>query len=186
VAQVVFNDDICVSGLKDNLGRPLTTVYFTAVKTNRGHKEWYNSGITSADTVEYSHCFGEITSGLDLPWDSAATNFNVRKLHNVFTGECRETREYLEGLMLALEDRPVGNYIDGTPLPLESGITLDSFDEFYGDIVEFSKANYTETTIEKVYHRFNTAQRECLLNEKYYDIYYDELVGDLFDVKLLR
>lgn len=183
VAQVIFNDDICVSGLKDNLGRPLSTVYFTAIKTNRGHKEWYNSGITSADTVEFSHCFGEITSGLDLPWNSAATDFNVRKLNNVFSGECQEKTEYLDGLMLALEDRPVGNYTDGTPIPLESGITLDDFDEFYGDIVEFSKANFMETTIEKVYHRFNTAQRECLLNKKYYDIHYDELTGDLFDVK---
>lgn len=183
VAQVIFNDDICISGLKDNLGRPLSTVYFVAIKTNRGYKEWYNSGITSADTVEFSHCFGEVTSGLDLPWDSAATNFNVRKIHNVFSGECQE--EYLEGLMLALEDRPVGNYKDGTPLPLETGITLDDFDEFYGDIVEFSKTNFMETTIEKVYHRFNTAQRECLLNKKYYDIHYDELVGDLFDVKRL-
>ena len=182
VAQVIFNDDICTTGLKDNLGRPLSTLYFAAVKTNRGYKEWYNSGITSADTVEYSHCFGEITSGLDLPEDSGATNFNVRKLYNVFSGECQDQDEYLDGLMLALEEAPVGNFIDGTPIPLESGITLDGFDEFFGDIIEFSRVNFTETIIEKVYHRFNTAQRECLLNKKYYDVFYDELTGDLFDV----
>ena len=68
-------------------------------------------------------------------------------------------------------------------MPIESSITIDDFDEFYGDVVEFSKANFLETTIEKVYHRFNTAQRECLKNEKYYDIYYDELVGDIYDVE---
>lgn len=84
--------------------------------------------------------------------------------------------------MLAMEDAPVGDFIDGTPIPIESGITLNDFDEFYGDIIEFSKVNFSETTIEKVYHRFNTAQRECLLNKKYYDIFYDELTGDLFDV----
>lgn len=182
VAQVIFNDDICVTGLKDNLGRPLSTVYFTAIKTNRGHKEWYNSGLTSDDLVEFSHCFGEITSGLDLPEDSGSTEFNVRKLYNVFTGDCQDQNEYLSGLTIVLEDAPKGSY-SGTPLPLESGITLSGMDEFYGDIVEFSKTNFIETPIEKVYHRFNTAQRECLLNKKYYDINYDELVGDLYDVE---
>ena len=182
VAQVIFNDDICISGLKDNLGRPLSTVYFAAVKTNRGHEEWYNSGNTSGDSVEYSHCFGDITSGLDLPDDSGATEFNVRKLYNIFVDECDTA--YTEGLEIALSEAPKGSY-NGTPMPLESGITLDEadgFDEFFGDVVEFAKADYRETTIEKVYHRFNTAQRECLLNPKYYNIYYDELVGDLYDV----
>lgn len=180
VAQVIFNDDVCVTGLKDNLGRPLSTVYFTTIKTNRGHKEWYNSGLTPDDLVEFSHCFGEITSGLDLPEDSGSTDFNVRKLYNVFSSECDE--EYLGGLEIIMEDAPKGNYIDGTPLPIESGITLETMNEFYGDIVEFSRVNFIETVIEKVYHRFNTAQRECLLNKKYYDINYDELVGDLYDV----
>lgn len=180
VAQVIFNDDICVSGLKDNLGRPLSSVYFMVEKTNRGHVEWYEDGIFSADTVEFSHCFGDVTSGLDLPKDSGSTDFNVRKLHNVFSGMCDSS--YSAGLELILEEAPSGNYIDGTPLPLESGITLDTFSEFYGDIVEFSKANFKETVIEKVYHRFNTTQRECLVNKNYYNINYDELVGDLFDV----
>ena len=180
VAQVIFNDDICVSGLKDNLGRPLSRVYFTAIKTNRGHDEWYNSEITSADTIEYSHCFGDVTSGLDLPEDENSTEYNVRKLHNVFIDDCVD-EDYVLGLTAALEEAPTGNY-SGTPTPLESGITLDDFDEFYGDVVEFSKVKFKETVIEKVYHRFNTAQRECLLNKKFYDINYDELVGDLYDV----
>ena len=183
VAQVIFNDDICVSGLLDNLGRPLTTLYFMAIKTNRGHEEWYNSGITSADTVEYSHCFGDVTSGLDLP--TATEDFNVRKLYNVFTSQCRSG--YDTGLFLILGDAPHnGHYIDDTPLPIESGITMSGFSEFYGDIVEFSRPRFTEKTIEKVYHRFNTAQRECLTNKKYYDIHYDEIVGDLYDVNELQ
>ena len=179
VAQVIFNDDICISGLKDNLGRPLSTVYFTAVKTNRGHKDWYEEGNITADTVEYSHCFGEVTSGLDLPDDSGSTEYNVRKLYNVFKEECDPN--YSTGLEIALSGAPNGSY-NGTPMPLESGITLDEFDEFFGDIVEFSKADFRETIIEKVYHRFNTAQRECLLNTKYYNVNYDELDGDLYDV----
>ena len=187
VAQVIFNDDICVSGLKDNIGRNLSKVYLMVEKTNRGHKEWYDEGNASAETVEYSHCFGDVTSGLDLPIDDEATDYNVRKLYNVFREECEET--YSDGLDVILEETPTGDY-NGTPIPLESGLTLDTNnegyrDEFFGDIVEFSKANFTETKIEKVYHRFNTAQRECLANNKYFDIHYDDLVGDLFDVSAL-
>ena len=178
IAQVIFNDDICVTGLKDNLGRPLSSVYFTVVKTNRGHKEWYENGDLSAETVEYSHCFGEVTSGLDLPDDEKSTEYNVRKLYNVFSEDCDD--DYVKGLEKIMEDAPEGKY-SGTPTPIESGIVLSDFDVFYGDIVEFSRPRFIETTIEKVYHRFNTAQRELLLNKKYYNINYDELVGDLYD-----
>lgn len=181
VAQVIFNDDICITGLKDNLGRPLSTVYFTAIKTNRGHKEWYELGDLSAETVEYSHCFGEVTSGLDLPYESGSTEYNVRKLYNVFIEDPDLNQNYKQGLILALSAAPIGNY-SGTPTPIESGITFDDFDVFYGDVVEFSRVKFQERTIEKVYHRFNSAQRECLKNDKYFSINYDDLVGDLLDV----
>lgn len=180
VAQVIFNDDICITGLKDNLGRPLSSVYFMVEKTNRGNKEWYEMGNTSADTVEYSHCFGDVTSGLDLPFDHETADYNVRKLHNVFSADCVD-KTYISGLSIAIEDIPGGKY-SGTPMPIESAITISDYTEFYGDIIEFNRANFIETTIEKVYHRFNTAQRECLKNKKYFDINYDELVGDLYDV----
>lgn len=180
VAQVIFNDDICTAGLKDNLGRPLSTVYFMTAKTNRGHKEWYEEENFTGDTVEFSHCFGEVTSGLDLPADDISTEYNVRKLHNVFVDFFDDTA-YTEGLKIAMGGAPKGNY-SGTPTPIESGITLEEMDEFYGDIVEFNRPEYTERVIEKVYHRFNTAQRELLNNDKYFDIHYDELVGDLYDV----
>ena len=189
VAQVIFNDDICVTGLLDNLGRPLSEVYFMAVKTNRGHKEWYegteetgNVPDATVDEVEFSHCFGELTSGLDLPMDEESTEYNVRKLYNVFAEDGDYNQDYKNGLLLALNDAPKGSY-NGTPLPLESGITLSSYDEFYGDIVEYSKIRFAETQLEKVFYRFNTAQRELLKNDKYFDIHYDNLVGDLYDVE---
>lgn len=186
VAQVIFNDDVCITGLKDNLGRPLSSVYFTAIKTNRGHKEWYNSGITASEKVEFSHCFGEVTSGLDLPTHPDSTEYNVRELYNVFSGQC--IAKYSEGLELLLSGAPSGNY-SGTPTPIESGITMDSFDDFYGDVVEFNRPNFTETIIEKVCYRFNTAQRECLFTniggsqkDVLYNIHYDNLLGDIYDV----
>ena len=188
VAQVIFNDDICTSGLKDNLGRPLTTVYFMVAKTNRGNSDWYGpNSITTADTVEFSHCFGQLTSGLDLPERKESTEYNVRKLHNMFRrvvymdsfGNTCDSA-YETGLETILEDVPTGAY-SGTPLPIETNITIDDFNEFYGDIIEFSRVQFKETVIEKVYHRFNTAQRECL-NKKFYDVHYDDLIGDLYDV----
>ena len=88
-----------------------------------------------------------------------------------------------------MSDAPIGEY-NGTPMPLETGITLFDNEEkrdepyvFLGDIIEFNKVSFTETVIEKVYHRFNTAQRECLKNDKYFDINYDELSGDIYGVK---
>ena len=182
VAQVIFNDDICTTGLKDNLGRPLTSVYFSVFKANRGHKEWYEENNLTADTVEYSHCFGDVTSGLDLPADYDINDYNVRKLHNIFTGDC-ENNSYKNGLGIIMEGAPESKNGGRPPLPLESGITEEDYDEFYGDIVEFNRTNFTETVIEKVYHRFNTAQRECLKNDKYFDIHYDDLIGDIYDVK---
>ena len=182
VAQVIFSDDICVTGLKDNLGRPLTTVYFMVEKTNRGYKEWYENANLTADTVEFSHCFGDVTSGLDLPADEESTEYNVRKLHNVFWAEYERPTTYLAGLKKIMEDAPTGNY-RGTPSPFESGLTVEDNDIFYGDVVEFSKVKYLETPIERVYHRFNTAQRELLKNSNYFDIWYDNLIGDLYDVK---
>lgn len=178
VAQVIFNDDISIFGLKDNIGRNLSKVYFMVEKTNRGYKEWYGGNV-SADTVEYSHCFGKVTSGLDLPSDEGSTDYNVRKLHNVIVDDC--PADFSEGLAKILEDVPTGDY-SGTPEPIEDELALDSYEEFYGDIIEFSKVNFLEKTIEKVYHRFNTAQRECVSNTKYFDIHYDDLIGDLFDV----
>ena len=155
-----------------------------ADKTNRGHNEWYDEGITNDKSVEYSHCFGDITSGLDLPTDSGSTEYNVRKLHNVFVDDCQDA-DYKQGLAIILSGVPTGNY-NGTPTPLESGITVEGFNEFFGDIVEFNRVRFVETTLEKVYHRFNTAQRECLKNNKYYNVNYDELVGDLYDVGMLN
>ena len=186
VAQVIFEDDICISGLKDNIGRPLSSVYFMVAKTNRGHKEWYEDGNLNAETVEYSHCFGDLTSGLDLP--SGVSDYNVRKLHNVFKNSLNKT-DYSAGLAIIMSDAPIGEY-HGTPMPLETGITLFDNEEkrdepyvFLGDIIEFNKVSFTETVIEKVYHRFNTAQRECLKNDKYFDINYDELSGDIYDIE---
>ena len=73
-AQIVYTDDVDVSGLVDNLGRPLTTLYLTIIKTNRGHNEWYGHD-TGNESVEFSHFFGKVTSGFEfLSKDTVSLN----------------------------------------------------------------------------------------------------------------
>lgn len=72
VTQNVFTDNINVVGLKDNLGRDLTEVFLTIVKTNKGYKKWYgidngnDANVFNDPDIEYSHCFGAVTCGFDL------------------------------------------------------------------------------------------------------------------------
>ena len=59
VSQIVYTDDIDISEYKDNRGRPLTEMFLTIVKRNKGHEEWYSGGNASSENIEYSHVFGK-------------------------------------------------------------------------------------------------------------------------------
>ncbi len=172
LAEIIYTDDIVTAGLRDNLGRPLSEIYLTIVKTNRGHNLWYDENKFNDARIEYSHCFGDVTSGIDIP--AEFTDYNVRKLHNIRVNAITDT--YSDGLHAIF-----GDMFDTNPKPIEKNITVDKFDEFYGDIVEFDQSTNQETVIEHVYHRFNTAQRETL-NPHYFDLHYDVLAGDDYDV----
>lgn len=180
VAQIIFTDDIDVDGLVDNLGRPLSEVYLYIFKTNRGHSEWYDEGDYNNEKVEFSHCFGKITTGLDLP--SECVNYNVRKLHNIDKGGI--TPNYIDGFNYAFKN----SCLESIPEVIEDDITIEKLDNdgfIYGDVVEFSPYTYTETVIENIYHRFNTAQRETT-NRAYYDIFDDEIMYDDYDADINR
>lgn len=169
VAQIVFTDDFNTSELKDNLGRPISEVYLTIVKRNQGWQEWYNSGITSADTVEYSHCFGEVTAGFDMSEDGDCANYNVHRIHSIDDSDA------------------LTRGITQSPEKLDTHITINGSEKlgdgkFYGDIVEFMPSTMKETSIEPVYHRFNTAQREFSGNDKYSKFCYDEILHDDYDI----
>lgn len=154
VAQIVFNDDVVTTGIRDNLGRKLSEVYLTIVKRNKGHEKWYDSvNPTSNDEdIEFSHCFGTVSSGFDLPSDSGYTKYNIHRL----TADNRSNNA------------------------LENDIT-DEFDTFYGDIIEFSPYTLEETVLEDVYHRFNTEQRETK-SSIYSALTYDVFENDDYDV----
>lgn len=169
VAQVVFTDDIDVNGLYDHMGRPLSDVYFTVIKRHKGDIKWAAAQYGD-DDVEYSHCFGKVTSGVDFGEDSGTPfDYNIRYLHNVDAEKIGDAAQILGDTIMS-----------GMPLTLESGITIDD-DIFYGDIVEFDPYNYTETEITPILHRFNTAQRENS-NGTYIDFYDDRIRHDDYDV----
>ena len=43
IAQIIFTDDVDVNGLVDENGRPLSEIYLTVVKSNKGNKVWYDN-----------------------------------------------------------------------------------------------------------------------------------------------
>jgi hypothetical protein len=162
VNQIIFTDTLDITNYKDNLGRPLSEIYLTILKTNKGYKKWYDSNIFNTEDIEYSHVFGKITSGLDLPSYSGKKYPVLRQQHNVKPEDYKDIT------------------IPSSSLFLEEDITKENTDEFFGDLVEFNPTTLNETTLEEVKHRFNTAQRETN-NELYNKIYYDEIYSDSYD-----
>lgn len=186
ISQLIFTNKVILNDLRDNLGVKVHDIYLTVIKRNAGRKEWYNEGKYGDKNVEYSHCFGKLTSGFDFGSYAkpngiitSPNDYNVRKLHNIdldnITGEYSGMTEHI-----------FCNFTNAKkPKPLEgddeNGIILsDEVMELYGDIVEFDRSNYNETVLEDVYYRFNTEQRETSKPE-YYDIVTDELVSDDYD-----
>ena len=175
-AQIVYTDDVDVTGLVDNLGRPLTTLYLTIVKRNKGWYKWYKGSRNDrqSEDVEFSHCFGKVTSGFDFGND--AFHYNIRKMHNIKLSHPHT------GSMLGWV------YSSGVPATVEDKITIegtyvnDKFreDEFYGDVACYDTYNCIEYILMPLYHRFNTAQRELQIEEMK-DIFSDEVWSDDFD-----
>jgi hypothetical protein len=66
--QIVFTDSIDIDKLTDNLGRPITELYITFIKRNKGHDVWYKTNHTQQELkkIEFSHCFSEVISGLKM------------------------------------------------------------------------------------------------------------------------
>ena len=191
IAQIIFTDDIDIYKLTDNLNRPLTEIYLTIIKRNKGYKNWYYHNIFNTGNIEFSHAFGKITSGLNLDKDSYDTNdyfCNIHYQNNInLDGEYGCYDNTPKVLQIAKSSQTLENVIDERNNNNEyndDGITINGgFDKnvFIGDLVEFSPSQVIETTLEDIMHRFNTAQRE-VSNPLYSDIIYDEIGQDDYDV----
>ena len=168
ILQLTYTDKIKIRELKDNFGRDLTDIYVTVVKRNKGYEEWYNTQTNVIDysKVEYSHCFGPVTSGFNFHHDEN-DNLTIRQKCHVL-GDVTMINN--NGVTHNFEENDLNNLN-------ENYITIND-KWFYGDIVEFDPNTCTETVLCDVNYRFNTAQRELGVN---YTIKYDEISGDDYD-----
>ena len=163
IAQIALNGDIEIGDLSDNLGRPLSELYLTLIKNNKGHELWYDRNVFNDENIEFSHCFGPVSAGIDLPTDEFCEKYNIHRIHNIANADA-DSR---------------GGGIPHSPAHLKTGITIDD-DEFYGDIVEFSPGEVSERILEPIYYRFNTAQRETT-NSHYSTFYITDITSDDYD-----
>lgn len=187
IGEIVYTDDIDISNLKDNLGRPVSSLYLTLVKNNKGYKEWYGftnipdswspSEITK-ETIEFSHCFGEITCGFDL----SAESINGNNLNNIKTiNNSGINRGY--NCDMINENRKYSKTSTKYKIETEE-IWFDSDIHFYGDLSYYDSYNAVEVHIQPMLHRFNTAQRESKRsesNEYFNSFVYDEIYNDDYD-----
>ena len=194
IGEVVFTDDIDVSNLKDNLGRPLSTLYITFLKSNGGYKEWYGFDNVPIyppnDKVTYSHCFGALTCGYETSDESIYTNDinSINKINNIGGDAMGVNVSYINkdwrnsqsnGTENSHPNGTENSYFNAT----EVAYGVDK--NFYGDLCFYDEYNATEVSIQPMMYRFNTAQRESILSsssDKFNGYNYDDIVYDDYDI----
>ena len=181
VGEIVFTDDIDISNLIDNLGRPISTLYIMFFKSNKGYKEWYgfypqedkkNIDINS-DNVTYSHCFGMLTCGYETS-DESICNSDIDSIYTI-----HNIGDSSQGISISKLNKGRDDYYYDTE------IAYDVDKKFYGDICCYDGYNIVEESIQPIMHRFNTAQRESnnsLSNEFYQKFNYDNIIYDDYDI----
>lgn len=129
VCQFVFNEDLDVGKVVDNLGRPLSEIYLTIIK-NRNYLIGYPFFTPIQAGVECGFVSGILT-GVDIP--------DVRRMR--------------DGPQLA-----IGTQYLSSPTSLTPDVSInDSY--YYGDVVEFNDFEQIEHVLGLVAHRFNTVNR---------------------------
>jgi hypothetical protein len=136
-----FTTDIDVSGLKDNLGRPLSELFLTIVKvdtdTSNDFKDQYWKDLTKNNTnipFKIRDRFWTHIQGGFLTENDTSVNYNVRAI---------SADDYLQNHFGSVD-----NGID------------ENDNDFIGDISEYNSSELSERILEPVYHRINTVYRE--------------------------
>lgn len=185
ISEIVFSDNIDLSNLKDNLGRPLSEIYLTIIKNNIGYKQWYEEHDCSSQDVEFSHCFGKLNCAFKL------SNYAVpfKEYVNVTTINSLESVNYAKkGLDIDNINEngqsfyTIGNSVnDEIQYRSKKNLTkvyeiyngrerlyqtfsngdIEGNKHFYGDLCCYSTKLLDEQSIQMINFRFNTAQREC-------------------------
>jgi hypothetical protein len=144
VASFNFKKDIDVDGLKDNLGRPLSELYFSTIK---------NDSDTDPTSIN-SRYWNLAISGLS-PTITTNPGGSTRFWTKIVAGYETENNENINYNIRAFGD-PVYNNNDYYT-------NIDESDEvFDGDIVEYNENELIERRLELVHHRVNTIYREYL------------------------
>ena len=185
VGEIVFTDDIDISNLIDNLGRPISTLYIMFFKSNKGYKEWYGFYTQedikkndkridiNSDNVTYSHCFGMLTCGYETS-DESICNSDIDSIYTI-----NNIGESSQGISISKLNKGRSDYYYDTE------IAYDVDKKFYGDICCYDGYNIVEESIQPIMHRFNTAQRESnnSLSKEYYQKFnYDNIIYDDYDI----
>ena len=185
VGEIVFTDDIDISNLIDNLGRPISTLYIMFFKSNKGYKEWYGFYTQedikkndkridiNSDNVTYSHCFGMLTCGYETS-DESICNSDIDSIYTI-----NNIGDSSQGISISKLNKGRGDYYHDTE------IAYDVDKKFYGDICCYDGYNIVEESIQPIMHRFNTAQRESsnsLSRDFYQKFNYDNIIYDDYDI----
>lgn len=209
IGEIVFTDDIDISNLHDNLGRPLTSIYMTFIKNNKGYKEWYgydyddstkwDESEISGDTVEFSHAFGKVTCGIETSYE-ANYGTNIDSIHRITNVSDTNTETpsgfIIDGILNSYvnnedkdkhssgTDRSYITESNRTVLINNNEVWYEMDKHYYGDLCYYDGYNAIERHIDYIMHRFNTAQRESVnssSNEYFQHYVTDEIVRDDYD-----
>ena len=193
ITEIVFTDNIKIDCLKDNLGRPLTDIYFTIIKNNQGYRQWYGKNhkgiLINSDNVEYSHCFGKLNCAFKL-CDESIPNVNYNNLSMINNIDKTFSRNGLDvSLLNGVRDNIDDDEIQYNryDLAIADSSIPNSDLLYYGDLCCYSRSVCDEQIIQDIGYRFNTAQRELTSLDDAYDfikdIVYDEIESDDYDDK---
>lgn len=186
IGEIVFTDDIDISKIKDNLGRPITSLYLIFFKSNQGYKEWYgfdNKDINpSSENVTYSHCFGKLTCGYETSEESKYASGGIKsifKINNIIDNNGSGINVFK---INSGDTSNINN--DSDTKKFDTEIIYGKHKNFYGDICCYNGYYAVEEIIQPIMYRFNTAQRESLESKsnEYFSAYnYDEITYDDYD-----
>lgn len=189
ISEIVFSDNIDLSHLKDNLGRPLSEIYLTIIKNNIGYKQWYgDKPDCGSPDIEFSHCFGKLNCAFKL------SNYVIpfKEYVNATTINSLESGDFVKkglnidkingyGQSFYSTDNSVNDEIQYRSTQnltnvyeiykgkerlyqtFSNGVN-DGNKHFYGDLCCYSNKLLSEQSIQMINFRFNTAQRELSSN----------------------
>ena len=142
VAAFNFKTDIDVKGLKDNLGRPLTELYFTVLKNDN------DADPNSINTQYWLEQQQNLPANVkERFWTSIRGGYKLEK---------NENSNY-DVRSIADTNFSTSSYYNNID---------ESNDVFYGDIVEYNNNELLERQLEEVYHRINTVYRGYIKGKK--------------------